>query len=634
MDYRITFIIPNIPVVESVKTALEKIGLDYPVYLRSTGEAVELARELIPRGVKLIVSHGLTLENIRKELAIPAIDLPFSGLDALATARAALQLPGRIVHLGTQSLHHYIQRSLTLIGENPQRIDFYQLKLGRTVEEQAQDMIDAGYNVFIGGYSMVAYVKQAGKYGLEFDADELIIEATVQNAQTLLNTILQREQRNELDRAILQASSDAIIAIDQDRRIFNINPTAIQTFQRPEEELLGRVLEDAMQECGIINVENVDWKTGSPSDSTVVILRELPVTLGGLQRGSVISIKQMSEIRDLELQVRKAVIDKGFTAKKHFSDIVGASPAILQVKAQAEAYAPYDSAILICGETGTGKEVFAQSIHNASKRKNEAFVAINCATLPENLIESELFGHAKGAFTGASREGKQGLFEIANKGTIFLDEISELPISVQAKLLRVIQEGEFMRVGGDKLIQVDVRVICSSNRDLLQLIEERKFKADLYYRLSVLEIDLPPLRDRPGDIEQLAQALVWTFSKKHQKNVQKISDDVLRTLKRFTFPGNVRELGNIIERMTILENGTTLTLDTMRRCNLRLPAEDPAEAQTGLSPSLRIQDAEHTAILAALKKCCGNKAAAARMLGISYSTLWRKLKQNPADAAE
>ena len=218
MDYRITFIIPNIPVVESVKSALEKIGLDYPVYLRSTGEAVELARELIPRGVKLIVSPGLTLENIRKELAIPAIDLPFSGLDALATARAALQLPGRIVHLGTQSLHHYIQRSLTLIGENPQRIDFYQLKLGRTVEEQAQDMIDAGYNVFIGGYSMVAYVKQAGKYGLEFDADELIIEATVQNAQTLLNTILQREQRNELDRAILQASSDAIIAIDQDRR--------------------------------------------------------------------------------------------------------------------------------------------------------------------------------------------------------------------------------------------------------------------------------------------------------------------------------------------------------------------------------------------------------------------------------
>ena len=143
MDYRITFIIPNIPVVESVKSALEKMGLDYPVYLRSTGEAVELARELIPRGVKLIVSHGLTLENIRKELAIPAIDLPFSGLDALATARAALQLPGRIVHLGTQSLHHYIQRSLTLIGEDPQRIDFYQLKLGRTVEEQAQDMIDA-----------------------------------------------------------------------------------------------------------------------------------------------------------------------------------------------------------------------------------------------------------------------------------------------------------------------------------------------------------------------------------------------------------------------------------------------------------------------------------------------------------
>ena len=193
MDYSITFIIPNIPVVESVKSALEKMELDYPVYLRSTGEAVELARELIPKGVKLIVSHGLTLEHIRNELTIPAIDLPFSGLDALAAARSALQLPGRIVHLGTQSLHHYIQRSLALIGEDPQRIDFYQLKLGRTVEEQTQDMIDAGYNVFIGGYSMVAYAKKAGKYGLEFDADELIIEATVQNAQALLSTIQQRE---------------------------------------------------------------------------------------------------------------------------------------------------------------------------------------------------------------------------------------------------------------------------------------------------------------------------------------------------------------------------------------------------------------------------------------------------------
>ena len=631
MDYSITFIIPNIPVVNSVKTALERMHCDYPVYLRSTAEAVELARELIPKGVKLIVSHGLTLEYIRSQLTIPAIDLPFSGLDALATAKSALQLPGKIIHLGTQSLHHYIQRSLSIIGEDPRRIDFFPLKMGRTVEEQAQEMIDAGYNVFIGGYSMVEYVKKAGKYGLEFDADELIIEATVRNAQELLNNLMLRQQRNELDRAILQASSDAIVAIDQNRRIININPTAIQIFQRPEDALLGQVLEDAMQECGIVNVENDGWKGRHSSDTTAVILRELPVMLGSQQKGSVISIKQMSEIRDLELQVRKAIAEKGFTAKKHFSDIVGVSPAILQAKAQAEAYAPYDSAILIYGETGTGKEVFAQSIHNASRRKNEAFVAINCATLPENLIESELFGHAKGAFTGASREGKQGLFEIANKGTIFLDEISELPISVQAKLLRVIQEGEFMRVGGDKLIQVDVRVICSSNRDLLQLIDQRKFKADLYYRLCVLEIDLPPLRERPGDIEQLAQALLWTFSKKHHKNVQKISDEVLDALKHFRFPGNVRELGNIIERMTILAQGSTLTPDTMRRCNLRLPAEDAPEHA---SKPANMQEVERSAILSALEKCGGNKAAAARMLGISYSTLWRKLKADASGAPQ
>ena len=631
MDYRIIFIIPNIPVVDSVKATLKRMGLEYPVYLRSTSEAVELARELIPNGVKLIVSHGLTLAYIRSNLSIPVIDLPFSGLDAMATAKNALQLPGRIVHLGTQALHHYIQRSLSIIGEDPHSIDFYQLTMGRTVEEQAQDMIDAGYNVFIGGYSMVAYVKRAGKYGLEFDADELIIEATVQNAQELLNTIMQREQRNELDRAILQASSDGIIAIDQDRRIFNINPTAIQIFQEPEDMLLGRRLEDVMKECGVVNVEDEDWRRSHSAKNTAVILRELPVVIGSAQKGSVISIKPMAEIRALESQVRKAIVEKGFTAKKHFSDIVGISPAIVQAKAQAQAYAPYDSAILIYGETGTGKEVFAQSIHNASKRKNEAFVAINCATLPENLIESELFGHAKGAFTGASREGKQGLFEIANKGTIFLDEISELPISVQAKLLRVIQEGEFMRVGGDKLIQVDVRVICSSNKDLLQLINERKFKDDLYYRLCVLEIDLPPLRDRPDDIEYLAQELLWQYSKKHHKNVQRISEDVLRVLKGGSFPGNVRELGNIIERMTILADGTTLTMDTMRKCNLKLPAEG-SDPRCAPDASVNIHDVQHNAILSAMELCGGNKAAAARMLGVSYSTLWRKLKQSHPDS--
>ena len=390
--------------------------------------------------------------------------------------------------------------------------------------------------------------------------------------------------------------------------------------------MLGRTLEETMAECGVTNVEKINWRHDNTAGNTAVILRELPVLIGDQQRGSVISIKQMSEIRDLESQVRRAIVEKGFTAKKHFNDIVGVSAAITQAKAQAKAYAPYDSAILICGETGTGKEVFAQSIHNASKRKNEAFVAINCATLPENLIESELFGHEKGAFTGALREGKQGLFELANKGTIFLDEISELPISVQAKLLRVIQEGEFIRVGGDKLIQVDVRIICSSNKNLLQLIEERKFKADLYYRLCVLEINLPPLRERVDDIEDLAQTLLWKYSKKHKKNVQKISEDVLNALKTEPFPGNVRELGNIIERMVILSNGTTLDLDTMRNCNLKLPAKTSRGVCAETGTSANMHDVQINAIHSALEKCGGNKAAAARMLGISYSTLWRKMK--------
>lgn len=660
MDYTIAFLIPSRVVAESVKRYLEKMGLQYPVFAASTRGAVEIMRELLPKGVRLIVSQGITAKYLMRDIPLPLMELPFSGIDAMIAVKHALETSGdrKIIHMGTRSLYHLIQRSVQYLGEDTERIAFCDLQMGSTIEEQAQAMIEQGYEIFIGGFASVDYARSAGKTGFEFDVDELIIQATVLNAQTLVRSMMEQERQYELDKAILQVSADGIIAVDHARKIYEANLAAMQIVHGSTETLLGRDLDEVLHENRLVDVEKLDiFPDDTDTKVTPVVLKEAPVMVHGEQKGSVISIKKVSEIQEMEYHIRKDLVVKGLVAKNSFDSISGVSAAICQAKERAAVYAKYDSTILIYGETGTGKELFAQSIHNASKRKKQPFVAINCATLPESLVESELFGYAKGAFTGANREGKQGLFEIADKGTIFLDEISEIPLSIQSKLLRVIQEGEIVRVGGDKVIRVDVRVICSSNKDLKKLIKEGKFKDDLYYRLSVLEIDIPPLRERSEDIECLSYSLLRELSVKHGKNVVGITPEVLDSLSKMRFMGNIRELSNMMERMVILTDGNTLNIDVLRQCNIQLDDEEPSPAaaaeisvesvgrnglilktleqchgskeaaarRLGISVE-DIQQTQKELLVEALDKCRGNKAAAARMLGINTSTLWRRMK--------
>lgn len=631
MDYRITVIVPSEPAYKTFQKTMQEMNCNYPIYLASTNAAVKIAQEILPQGLRLIISCGRTGKNLSQCLPVPVLDIPFSGLDTIATVQKILTYPGKAIHIGTIERYYHIQRSLEILHEPLDRIAFHYFDLERPLEDQVQELIGAGYEVFSSSHIVVEYAEKHGKIGFEYDVDRLNAENTLILAQDTLKSFIQQERRNEFDNAILQASADGIIALDDDRNISNINPAAFRLFQKAPSDLIGKSLASAMEESNLIDSKIYRTCFDLNPKLTPVFLHELPIIVDKQQMGSVISIKKVSDIHELDYQVRKDLIVRGLVAKSHFSDIVGKSASICQAKERAEIYAKYDSTILICGETGTGKELFAQSIHNASNRRNEPFVAINCATLPESLIESELFGYVKGAFTGANREGKQGLFELANKGTIFLDEISEIPIAIQSKLLRAIQEGELIRVGGDKVIRVDVRVICSSNKDLLQLVQEGKFKDDLYYRLSVLEINIPPLRDRIEDVEYLSYALLQEYARKHSKNISSITPEVLTSLSKMQFLGNVRELGNIIERMVILANGSSLDMEALQKCDLRsaptpsavLPPVDPTPVPP---PTLNIRDAQVEMILSALEKCGGNKAAAARLLGINTSTLWRKMK--------
>ena len=622
MNYSIAFFLPNDTTYETVKRTLYKLNYHCPVYAKSTYDAVSTARELLPKGLRLVISHGLTLQYLNQELSIPSMALPFSGLDTLQVVRSALKYTGkRIVHIGTRDLYHYVQRSLEILGADPHQIAFCELSLQKPQEQSVQELIDEGYDIFIGGFTTVNYAVQQGKIGFQFDVDELNVKETLLNAQRFLRSILELEERNELDRAILQSTPDGIVVIDSACQIKQVNSTALDIIQAVQTDLLGVPINDALAKHNIINVEqeNAENKPGA----TQVLIRELPVLVRGQQVGTVLSMNRVSDIQDLGYRIRADLLQSGLVAKYTFDDILGKNPAILEAKSLAYTYAKYDSPIFLYGETGKGKELFAQSIHNSSKRRNQPFVAINCASLSESLIESELFGYVHGAFTGAKRSGKPGLFELAHKGTIFLDEISEIPMTIQSKLLRAIQEGEIMRVGDDKMIHVDVRVICSSNKDLLQLILENRFKEDLYYRLNVLEVIIPPLRERASDIELLAYSFMRKYVRKYGKMIDSISPDVLSALSHMHLRGNIRELRNIIERMVILAPGHTLDIATLEKCQFHfLEYSQPSDSKS----SLTFKEAQKEMIIDAIEKCGGNKIAAAKQLGIDVSTLYRKLK--------
>ncbi|HWB63509.1 MAG TPA: sigma-54 dependent transcriptional regulator [Chitinophagales bacterium] len=324
-----------------------------------------------------------------------------------------------------------------------------------------------------------------------------------------------------------------------------------------------------------------------------------------------------------ELTKRLTYLEQELDDKRSFDAILGKSKAILQAVELARKVAPTDTTVLLTGETGTGKEVFAQAIHQNSKRRNKNFVAINCSAFSKELLESEMFGYKAGAFTGAVKD-KKGLFEEANMGTIFLDEIGEMPLDLQAKLLRVLETGEYFRVGESKTYKADVRILAATNRDLQKEIMQGHFREDLFYRVSVFQINLPALRQRLADVEILARHFAQVFAAKTNKKISNLGDDYLAALKQHAWPGNIRELKNVIERSVILSSTNTLTIDT-------LPSEfqspDISVNNGNVLSAFNLSSVEKLHIQKVLNYTNGNKTEAARLLGIGIATLYRKIEE-------
>jgi two-component system response regulator HydG len=358
--------------------------------------------------------------------------------------------------------------------------------------------------------------------------------------------------------------------------------------------------------------------------------------VAAMKKGAYDYVTKPLDVEDLKLKIERALeaarlrrenqlLRERLGERFDFSAILGQSRAMKEIFETLALVAPSEATVLITGESGTGKELVANAVHENSRRKGASFIKVNCAALHENLLESELFGHERGAFTGAV-DARKGRFELADKGTLFLDEIGDMSATTQAKILRVLQEGEFERLGGAKTLRVDVRVIAATHRNLEAMVEQGSFRKDLYFRLSVVPVHLPPLRERREDIPLLAEHFLRKCAETNRKAVTGFRPETLALLVRHDWPGNIRELENTVERAVILCPGEQISAQDLP-AQIRRLAGDSATARPFPGPGVTLRDAEKELILATLEKTEGNRTRAAETLGISRQTLLNKLKE-------
>jgi PAS domain S-box-containing protein len=438
--------------------------------------------------------------------------------------------------------------------------------------------------------------------------------------------------------AIIQSSDDAISVVDEEGKGLLINPAYTRITGLETDDIIGKPATTDISEGESIHlkvlqmrkpIRGVNMRVGPLKRE--VIVNVAPIIVNNRLKGSVGVIHDMTEIRSLmkELDRARSII-RTLESKYTFDDIIGDSHEMRISIEQAKLAANTPVTVLLRGESGTGKELFAHAIHSSSDRKYNKFIRVNCAAIAEHLLESELFGYEEGAFTGAKRGGKRGLFEEANHGSIFLDEIGELSSNTQAKLLRVLQESEIVRVGGTKSITIDVRVIAATNIHMEKAMLEGKFREDLYYRLNRMPIQIPPLRNHKQDIPAIAERLLVKLNQEYGRNVEGISEVALQRLGVYSWPGNVRELENIISRGMIFMKPTESMLD-----DHHLPLSMMNQQEQELSPPLQeilplvdqMDRMEKEILSSTLKITKGNKSKTAKQLGISLRTLYYKLEK-------
>ena len=641
----ICVIVSDHRVLSQVEAVRDQIETPLEVLFADVDNCARVAQDAIASGAMALVSRGSIAHTIRMSgVGVPVIEIPLTGFDIIELLDQARQFSNRIAVVAFDNL---IEGALGIASILGLELLTYRITGPEDAEQGVRHMYDEGLRVLIGGGRAVEVGKSLGMKSFLIRSRTAGVLSAIQEADRMVQTIVRERVTSARRDVMLDSMPEAIISLDADGGIIHYNQLAARLLSKRSSS--GGTSEkghseDFLDGIGLVAAvrDARRWSGEIRQFGAVQYACTLnPVYTDGVYCGGVALIQEVSHLQKLEQKVRKSLYNKGHVARYCLNDVIHRSPATRQLIETAREYAKSPSTILIQGESGTGKEIFAQSIHRESRHSDGPFVGINCTALPENLLESELFGYGEGAFTGARKGGKPGLFEIAHRGTLFLDEIGEIPTSVQARLLRVLEEKSVMRIGQETNIPIDVRIICATNRDLEKMVQEGQFREDLYYRLNVLRLELLPLRERREDIPVLIDHFLHILPESLGLPCPVFSAEAREVLVNYYFPGNIRELRNIMERLVVISRGGIVrredALSTLRKPerSIVIPRSSSgvrvsrSEASLGGTAGGRrsglLQAEESALIRRVLEECGGNKAETARRLGISPSTLWRRL---------
>lgn len=592
------------------------------VLLGSMSEGVEVARRAIAEGAELIVSRGGTYQLVKAAFPIPVVEIKVTAYDILQSFEKVDDPNETIGVVGYSNVVYGYDLLQALLPNPVVKVELLREKDTYAIIEENKRR---GINTFIGDANITRVVRELNCTGILIQSQKDSIHTAIQEARRIYQATKDEKRRAQQVATITDFVHDGIIAIDEQANITVYNHTAERLFRVPRLSALGRpiaeIVADTRLPAILLSAQPELGAIQAVHDSKIITNR-VPILVDGEVKGAVATFQEVAEVQNMEQTIRRSLNEKGFVARYTFADIIYVSAKIAECIETAKKFAQYDTPVHICGASGVGKELFCQSMHNFSYRQGGPFVAVNCAAIPPALIESEFFGYDEGSFTGAKRKGKPGIFELAHNGTLFLDEISEIPMELQGRLLRVLQEKQVMRVGGDKVIPVDVKIITASNKYLKREMQEGNFRKDLYYRINVLTLRIPSLDQRREDVPVLARYFLGKYAEKYGRAPMPLTAEAERALLERGYEGNIRELENLMERCAIISSFT----DLLEESDAPHLAAHPAAPQTEYGDvDLRTLEERH--ILTVYERCGRSVQKTCGILKINRSTLWRKLKE-------
>ena len=633
MNYRIGLIAPYQELITKATKLASSKGIELTACRAVLYEAVREAENMERQGIDAIIVRETTDLYIEGKINIPVVPIRISGTDILKALMKARKISSKIALANFYGRYKDIS-----IVKGALDIDIPEFTF--STQEEAYEKIKRlkeKVHVIVGGGLTCEIAIELGLRGVLIESTDDSIKYSLEVASNIAKSRFDEEQKRRQLTTIVNLAGGGIVAVDQAGLISVYNKEAERIFKLPHEEVIGNQCDYISDRAGFNFVmgSGQDYENVFVIHDKNVFVRTVPITINDKYCGGVATIHEASNVEEMDRNIRIKRYTAGLMAKSTFNDIIGVSKSIKETIARAKKFADSDFTILITGETGTGKELFAQSIVNYSKRKKGPFLAINCASIPSNLLEAELFGYEEGSFTGARKGGKIGYFELAHEGTIFLDEIGDLAPELQTRLLRVIQEKKIIRVGGSRIFPVDIRIIAATNKSLAERVTEGKFREDLYYRLNVLHLHIPPLRERIDDIPYLAAHILGDY-KFIRKEDSFALISALSALTNHLWPGNIRELQNALATLTVLlQDQRSIDKTTAIRLLAEIISDNaqPAskvEISGSIDPSTfkkSKKDFEKHLFAILCNESNVSKIQITKKLGISRTTLWRKFKE-------